>query len=271
MHGQDLHQWSPAAALSQAREKWICLVSGTGDGPPLAEALLQRGWNVLVCVVTPTAARAYTAHPQLQIRIGALAADSDLEALLERWRPHWCVDATHPFACAISQRLERVCLGRQQALLRLARCAATAVNNTAVQPLSDLGQLSDYAWAGERLLLAIGSRQLPEALAHSRAATHFARVLDQPNSLQLALAAGLPDAHLACLRPTPHGDGAIERALCRRWRISQVLCRRGGGSSERLWRTICQELDLPLLLLEAPTAAKDGLPFQALLEKLGDP
>lgn len=278
MHGQDLHQWSPAA-VSQGSVPWICLVSGTGDGPPLAKALLQRGWNVLVCVVTATAARAYTPHPHLQIRVGAFASDAELEAVLQRWQPRWCVDATHPFACEISQRLERVCQGRQQGLLRLERCGPagseqgtdTAPPALALQPLQDLKQLRDHDWRGQRLLLAIGSRQLPQALAHSAGAIHFARVLDHPSSVQLALAAGLSDAHLACLRPDPSGSGEIEQALCRRWRISSVLCRRGGGRSERLWRKVCQELGLRLLLLDPPRVSWPGLPFQALLEKLGDP
>ncbi|MFM8976251.1 MAG: hypothetical protein ACKOFN_11275, partial [Vulcanococcus sp.] len=64
----------------------------------------------------------------------------------------------------------------------------------------------------------------------------------------------------------------LERALCRRWRISAVLCRAGGGRSEALWRQVCGQLGLRLLLLQRPDGpGGDGLPLQPLLEKLGQP
>ena len=118
--------------------------------------------------------------------------------------------------------------------------------------------------------LAIGARELGAAITATPACRHYARVLDQPSSLQAALAAGLPQERIACLRPDPLGTGAIEQALCRRWGITQVLCRQGGGRSEALWRRVCQQLELPLLLLRRPSASP-GLPMAELLEKLGQP
>ena len=131
-------------------------------------------------------------------------------------------------------------------------------------------------------LAQIGSRstgrERSHAIAASNASAHVARILDRPASLQLALAAGLTDAQLACLRPSgvpqPGGlePGALERALCRRWRITAVLCRAGGGLSEAVWHGVAEQLGLRLLLLQRPGGpASDGLPLQPLLEKLGHP
>ena len=106
------------------------------------------------------------------------------------------------------------------------------------------------------------------AIARSNAAAHFARILDNPTSLQLALASGLPDGHLACLRP---GDGRLEQALCRHWRITTVLCRESGGRTEQLWRQVSQELGLQLLLLRRPEPETPGLPMAKLLQQLGHP
>lgn len=104
-------------------------------------------------------------------------------------------------------------------------------------------------------------------------AVPFARVLDRPASLQLALAAGLPDAHLACLRPDPQADGRLEQALCRHWGITAVLCRQSGGAAEHCWHQVCRRLNLRLLLLACPppAAGATGLPVASLLEKLGVP
>ena len=265
MQGPPLHQ---GAAPPTA---WVWLVSGIAEGPLLARALLQRGWGVRVSVVGQAATRAYAPHPHLELLVGDLADDTAVEQQLTAAPPRWLVDATHPFAAAITARLERVCRRRGQPLLRLDR-QLEAASTGQVLPLRQLEALADLDLSGERLLLAIGSRHLPVALAHSNAAAHFARVLDQPGSLQLALAAGLTDAQLACLRPDPLGKGTLEQALCRRWQITSVLCRRSGGRSERIWRQVCDALGLRLLLLESPAGAgTPGLPVEALLEKLGYP
>ena len=279
-----MHQGSPHQPDGQPPTGGIWLLAGTGEGPTLAAALLEAGWPVRVSVVTPEAARAYAPHPRLQLQVGPLLDRAAVSAVVQELRPRWVIDATHPFAVQISALLEQVLAPLAQPRLRLARDTATATPCIGVAPpspglddgpewLRDLDGLRRLDLSGERLLLAIGSRHLPHALAASNAAAHFARVLDRPASLQLALAAGLPNAHLACLRPDPSGSSALERALCRRWRISAVLCRQSGGAGEERWRQICRELGLRLLLLERPAEPGSAacLPLAALLEKLGRP
>jgi precorrin-6A/cobalt-precorrin-6A reductase len=264
MHQRSLHQPDGEAPTDA-----LWLLSGTGEGPPLAAALLAAGWRLRVSVVSPEAARAYEAHPRLQLQVGALVDAATVQAVLQELRPRWVIDATHPFAVGISALLEEVLAPLQYPRWRLARAAVRGTG----ERFSRLDQLRQIDLSGERLLLAIGSRHLPAALAASNAAAHFARVLDRPASLQLALAAGLPDAHLACLRPDLAGSGAVERALCRHWRISAVLCRQSGGRGEALWQELTQALGLRLLLLERPAdpGRGDALPLAALLEKLGRP
>jgi precorrin-6A/cobalt-precorrin-6A reductase len=106
-------------------------------------------------------------------------------------------------------------------------------------------------------------------MAAAPQALHHARVLAQPDSLAMALAAGLPPDRLAPLRPS--ADGRIERALCRHWRIETVLCRRSGGVNEAQWHRIATELGLRLLLLERPPEPGwvPALPFEQLLQRLG--
>jgi len=267
MHKGALHQPD-----GQLPTDCIWLLAGTGEGPPLAAALLAAGWRVRVSVVTPEAARAYAPHPRLQLQVGPLLDGAAVSAVVQELRPRWVIDATHPFAVQISALLEQVLAPLAQPRLRLSR-NQDLDEPQGVELLRQLEGLRQIDLRGERLLLAIGSRHLPAALAASNATAHFARVLDRPASLQLALAAGLPDAHLACLRPDPSGHGAVERALCRNWRVSAVLCRQSGGAAEELWRRICQELGLRLLLLERPNdpGSAERLPLAALLEKLGRP
>ena len=235
------------------RQHRIWLLAGTGDGPPLAAAMIRHGWRVTVSVVTAAASRAYAGLDLDQIRIGALQGPDAIRTELQN-EPgfHWVVDATHPFASQISADLKQACADCDQPLLRFERPLEFGGTVRLLNGLAGLGRCS---LDDQRVFLAIGGRHLPRAhaAAHAAGAEVFARCLPSADGLRQALAAGLPHNHLAVLRPL-QGDipGAIERALCRRWRIDSVVCRQSGGVTERLWRDLSGELDLTLLMLRRP-------------------
>ncbi len=253
----------------------IWLIAGTGEGPPLARHLLAGGWRLKVSLVSRAAALAYGAHPHQELAIGAIGASegpaagvaAELGEARRRGTPYtWVIDATHPFATRISAALALSCAALGQPLLRLGR---PGLNATGAVVLADVASLGAHCRPGERLLLAIGARRLGDAVAAAPLARHHARLLPHAEALALALAAGLPPARLAPLRPS--GDGRIERALCRHWGIEAVLCRRSGGANEAQWHRICAELGLRLLLLERPPEPGQGeaLPLRELLQRLG--
>jgi precorrin-6A/cobalt-precorrin-6A reductase len=123
----------------------------------------------------------------------------------------------------------------------------------------------------ERLLLAIGARQLGEAVRRCPGARFHARVLPYPQALRQAQQAGLAADHLACFHPTT--DGAVEQALCRQWQIDAILCRQSGGVTEALWQQVARALGLRLLLLQRPPEPEgiQRLEFQSLIERVGRP
>lgn len=265
---------SPQLAVRGPR---LWLIAGTGEGPRLAAALLAQGWRLRVSVVSEVAARAYRPHPGLELWVGPLgptSAESPAQAvqrlLLEARHQgdgfRWVVDASHPFAVRITAALVAACARCDQALLRLVRAQLPLAQAELLPDLAALGSRLDRA---EPLLLAIGARQLAAAIHSCPTALHHARVLPSPAALQQALAAGLPPARLACLRPGPT-DAAILAALCRRWRIRSVLCRQSGGAGEASWHRLCQELGLRLLLLRRPAepAGLEGWAFEPLLARL---
>jgi precorrin-6A/cobalt-precorrin-6A reductase len=121
--------------------------------------------------------------------------------------------------------------------------------------LSSMADLADQSLAGRSLLLALGARQLVEAarVAREAGATVFARVLPTPMSLIQAAAARVPSDHLAVVRPLQGLEpGALEAALCRRWAITDVVCRQSGGATEALWAGLSIEMGLELWLLRRP-------------------
>ena len=241
---------------SRNRQNQLWLLAGTGEGPRIAAALINLGWRVQVSVVTPSAARAYASLGVESIAVGALQGQAAIAAFLAEQGPfQWVVDATHPFATQISADLEQVCGGLDQRLLRLERPMESGGSAMVLQRIEDL---SGFSLQGRRLMLAIGGRHLTAAarLARICGAEVFARTLPSAAGLRSALAADLPQGHLAVLKPLQGKPaGSIEQALCRQWMITDVLCRQSGGVTERLWRRIALEQGLQLWLLRRPHTA----------------
>ena len=270
MHDPPLHQALPC----------LWLFAGTGEGPSLASALLAMGWQVKLSLVSGAAGRAYAPHPRLDIAIGAVGTPDAIGAVLDRALADGVpfqvvVDATHPFACQISADLAEVCLGRSLPLLRLRREGGGPGLGEAngVLVLPGLESLSDLNLRQEKLLLAIGHRQLARAVELTPGAVHHARLLPHPTSLQQAMAAGLAPKRVACLRPSAGPGGAsytagIEEALVRQWGITTILARQSGGVTEACWRDVAQRLSLTLLLLQRPAEAQ-GVPAYGQADLLG--
>jgi precorrin-6A/cobalt-precorrin-6A reductase len=254
----------------------VWVIAGTGDGLRLALALHQRGWRLLVSVVSQEAARRYPRHSDLELAVGAIEDSSGLRERLDQARLEGdpflaVVDATHPFASRITARLAQAwqAIGWPP-LFRLRRDELRDPPVARLQLLPELEALASRPLDGCRLLLAVGSRHLGQAVGLSPGALHHARLPPTPMALQLGRAAGLSAARLACLKPGDPGELRVLRALLLRWQIDTVLCRQSGGVTELLWRRLAAELNLSLLLLARP-AEPEGmlqLEWQPLLEAL---
>ena len=251
--------------------KRIWLVSGTGEGPALAQTLLQRGWQLRVSLVSPDATRSYPQHPQLQLQVGPLGTGDPLRNHLKAWPCRWLIDAAHPFARQVHPALQQACAAEGQPLLRLLRPLLAPAGATVLPTLEALAQ---QPLEGEQLLLALGARQLEQALRLSRADRHAVRLLPNPAALSRALELGLPSDRIACLRPQPVADPtrSVEAALCRRWGITAVLARQSGGPPEQQWHAICAHQGLRLLLLQRPLeTAATAMTLPQLLAHIGSP
>ena len=63
------------------RNLW--LLSGTGEGPPLATSLIKKGWKVSVSVVTAKASLAYRELPLEALWVGRLNGVKGIQEVLK--------------------------------------------------------------------------------------------------------------------------------------------------------------------------------------------
>ena len=252
----------------------IWLLAGTGEGPILADALQKQGWRVTVSVVSTQASWPYLEMSLTSVFVGALQGAEGIKKILNNAQHlhdgfDWVIDATHPFALEISTNLHEACNEFKQPLLRFERPYEDLPSAHKIQALRDL---SNYSLQGRNFLIALGVRHLSEAinLVRRSGAKAFARVLPTPESLRQTLKCSLNESHYAIIRPFQGSrKGDFEHALCRRWSITDVLCRQSGGPIQKYWQEVCQREKMDLWLISHPNLV-DGVKVVYTLRALLD-
>ena len=242
--------------------KHIWLLSGTGEGPSLAKALISKGFKVTVSVVSLEASLAYEGILLEDLKIGSIAgSEGVIEFLKEseflKKRFDWVIDATHPFAEVISCSLKNACQELEQPLLRYER---PFEDTRYVNLINDIDELASLDLSDQKLLIAIGSRHLKQAVLNAKkaGAKVYARVFPTSENLRNALRSSIPSSDIAMIRPESLGSlGDLEIALCEKWNITGIVCRQSGGKIEKLWREVSYKKNLKLWLILRPKYSEE--------------
>tara|TARA_B100000700_G_scaffold327552_1_gene442445 strand:+ start:514 stop:1335 length:822 start_codon:yes stop_codon:yes gene_type:complete len=238
-------------------QRRIWLIAGTGEGPEIARMLLKDGWKVSVSVVSISASFIYEDLPLENLWVKDLEGPEGIidvlnDSAVKKKTFNWIVDATHPFAMIISRNLKNACLAMNQPLIRFER---TLDKTEGIHLIRDLKSLSQFVLTKKKVLLAIGSRRLKEAVSIVKVSggEPFARVLSSVSGLRKALESGLSDENIAALTPSGREPlGAIEKELCHRWNIDFVVCRQSGGLVQNIWEEVSHENKIQLIMLSRP-------------------
>ena len=98
----------------------VCLFAGTSEGRELAELLTAQGIRVYACVATEYGETLLEERENLTVSAGRLD-QAQMEALLTEREFHCLVDATHPYAAAVTENLYAACRNTGTEYLRLLR------------------------------------------------------------------------------------------------------------------------------------------------------
>ena len=108
--------------------KNVWILSGTSDGPEIANRLLELNYSVFASVLTYKAGQAYIENPKLHIITGKLNNKDQIINFIKKNKIKFVVDATHPFAVIISENLNNACKEIEMPLLLFER--KSLINNT---------------------------------------------------------------------------------------------------------------------------------------------
>jgi precorrin-6A/cobalt-precorrin-6A reductase len=174
----------------------ILLFGGTAETGPLAAALADAGFEVLVSTATAVTLE-LSSHERITRRIGPLD-DKSMAALVSDREVRAIVDATHPYAEAAHANARKVAAALSLPYLRWRRPEV-------IEPAENIHFVKDHQEAAALaasfrfpILLTTGSNNLhPYVRECAKAGVGlFVRVLDHPQSVQAALSAGIPKQNI---------------------------------------------------------------------------
>lgn len=178
----------------------IYIFAGTTEGRELSCWLASRGIPCTVSVATDYGSLLMPEHPLLRVCKGRLSGEAMCAALREQ--AYTCVvDATHPFAVAVSGEIRQAC---QSAGLRCFRLARPTDSRSAAGTVFFDSLRDAAAYLDERqgtVLVTTGSKELPVLAASLREPSRiFARVLPSVESLRICNDCGVPGSHIIAMQ-----------------------------------------------------------------------
>ena len=220
----------------------ILILGGTTEARTLADALTAEGH----AVITSLAGRTIEPRrPQGEVRVGGFGGAAGLADYLRSTAIDALIDATHPYAAAISAHAIEAANSAGCPLLRFERAPWQPQRGDrwiVVDTLAAAAKVTPEL--GRRAFLTIGVKELG-SFASVNNVWFLVRLVDGPGqpialkNYQLILARG----------PFNPDD---ERDLLRRHGIDLVIAKNSGGDSTYGKIAAARELGLPVLLLHRP-------------------
>ena len=233
--------------------KNVWILSGTSDGPVIANRLIELNYSVFVSVLTYKAGQAYSENPKLHIITGKLNNKDQIINFINKNKIICVIDATHPFAAIISKNLNNACKEINIPLLLFDRKALKNNNNNFFY-IDDLKDINNVDLENKNILLAIGSRFLKDTANYYKdcKANVFTRVLPTHESITKAFGSCIKKSNIAIFEPSKSEAGILEKKLCDFWEIDYVLCRDSGSYAQKNWESIISESKMKLFLVKRP-------------------
>lgn len=219
----------------------VLILGGTAEARALAGALVDAGVGVTSSLAGRVSAPLL---PPGDVRIGDFEDGAALAALIDAEGVGAVVDATHPFARAISELAATACASRGVPLTRLQRPGWTERPGDRWHRVADLAAaaraIDDL---GRRVLLTTGRRGLA-AFADARDTWFLIRSISPPDP-------PLPARHRLLLARGPHAL-EDELALIDRHRIDVVVTKDSGGEATSAKLDAARARGLPVVVVDRP-------------------
>ena len=230
-------------------ENCFWVIGGTSESVIIAQAIAENNFPCVVTVTTADAVKLYPVLSNLQIRVGQLK-EFQIHEFIQQEKIIAIIDASHPYAIAISETVIKISQALQIPYLRYER-AALSLNKNITELENFEMLLAGHYLTNQRVLLTVGYKSLPRFKIWQSQAVLFARILPSLESLKVALQSGFTNDRLIAIRPPISLD--LEKALWQQWNISLVISKASGqAGGEEIKQRVSQLLGIPLIVIARP-------------------
>jgi precorrin-6A/cobalt-precorrin-6A reductase len=218
------------------------ILGGTGKANELAAALVRANIDAIYSY----AGRTQIPLPHaLPTRVGGFGGADGLAAFIRDAEITHVVDATHPFAAAMSRNAATACAAAGVPLLALERAPWTKTTGDRWIEAQDIAAaVAALPETRARVFLAIG-RQHIAPFAEKPQHFYTLRFVDWPDG-----ALPLPDAELIVSRGPFTHEGDL--ALMRERGIEWLVARNSGGDGARAKIDAARALGVPVIMIARP-------------------
>ena len=183
--------------------KKLLVFAGTYEGHQLAEYFFQKGWfgNMAdFCVATEYGTEVLDDVPGISIIEGRLS-QVDMEKLIKSNGYGFVIDATHPYATAVTANIKTACQAASASYIRLLR-EETFFNHPSVFSVDSIeGAVELLNDNEDRVLLTTGSKELSKyAGLKSLSQRAVTRVLPTMDSLKSCEDGGFLSKNIICMQ-----------------------------------------------------------------------
>lgn len=210
--------------------KSVVLFGGTTEGRQMAEFLAERGISTDVFVVSQYGADLLPDSPWLKIHVGRLDASLMME-MLERTKPAFVLDATHPYASEVTRALCQAAGESCLPYIRICREETEEVPSACVS-VADVKEAVLYMAGTEGdIFLTTGTKELKEfsQMPHFQERC-YVRALPSQGALDALEEAGVDGKH-RILMQGPFSEElnyALFRETKAAWLVTKVSGKQGG-------------------------------------------
>jgi len=227
----------------------ILILGGTGEGRAAARRLVASGAQVI-----SSFAGRLDALPDVpgRVRVGGFGGAAGLAAYLAEEGITRVIDATHPFAAAMSHHARQACADLGLPLERIERPLWPKHPGDRWHWADDAAMAARMApKLGRRILLTLGAGGLP-AFAKVGGPFYLVRLIEAPGRVALP-------HHQVVLGRGPFAVGD-EIALMRYFRIDLLVSKASGGLATQAKITAARRLKIPVVLIRRPKSGEVGPP-----------
>lgn len=180
----------------------VILFGGTMEGRKLADYCAVHEIDAMVCVVSEYGAGLLPDSPWVKVCQGA-KTEEEMEMLINREKPELVLDATHPYAAAVTENVRQACARKGAAYVRVAReSQGEQTEKTGIQWVDSAPEAAGYLSSTEgNILLTTGSRELAAfSCIQDFERRVYARVLPDEKSIGMCRDMGLTGSHIIAMQ-----------------------------------------------------------------------